>query len=223
MKRAYRYLGWAYVVFCAVLVVAMRRPAPARVEPVRAVPQRRTPRPAQATPRPEPPHLTSGAEWFRQVKPYCNSVEVTVLQRGTPPPQTTEGAGYHAACFALAGKIDDARRIIDALDPAERNAAVAIVFDVGHPVADAGDDRSAGPIMELVVDYWPTHYMALYHAGMAEYMLGQRDRSRHNLQEFLKYYQQNDGWRSNGIEVLRRLNDSTGTNVDARRPREPGQ
>jgi hypothetical protein len=218
MKRAYRYIGWAYVVFCAALVVVMRRPTPARVELAVAVP-----RPAPVTPRADPPHVTTGAEWFRQVKPNCNAVEVTVLQRGTPPPQTTEGAGYHAACFALAGKIDDARRIIDSLEPAERNAAAAIVFDVGHPVADAGDDRSAGPIMELVVHYWPTHYMALYHAGMAEYMLGQRDLARHNLEEFLKYYQQNDGWRSNGIEVLRRLNDSTGAKADARRPREPGK
>jgi hypothetical protein len=223
MKRAYRYLGWAYVVFCAALVVVMRRPTTARVEQNVAVATRPAPRVSPVTPRPEPQHVTSGAEWFRQVKPYCNAVEVTVLQRGTPPPKTTEGAGYHAACFALAGRIDDARRIIDALEPAERNGAVAIVFDVGHPVADAGDDRSAGPIMELVVDYWPTHYMALYHAGMAEYMLGQRDQARRNLEAFLKYYQQNDGWRSNGIDVLRRLNDSTGSKADARRPREPGQ
>ena len=146
-----------------------------------------------------------------------------MLQRQAPPPATAEGTGYHAACFALAGKIDDARRLIDGLPADERPAAVEVVFNVGHPVADAGDDRSAGPIMELVVDYLPNHYMALYHAGMAEYMLGQRDLARHNLEAFLKLYQANDGWRSNGLEVLRRLNDSTAAKADARRPKEPGQ
>jgi putative intracellular protease/amidase len=96
---------------------------------------------------------------------------------------------------------------------------VAIVFDVAHPVADAGDDRSAGPIMEMVVDYWPNHYMALYHAGMAEYMLGQRDLSRHNLQEFLKYYHERDGWTANAVEVLKRLDDPAA--IPKQRPSEP--
>lgn len=103
-----------------------------------------------------------------------------------------------------------------------RRTAAYIVFDVGHAVADAGDDRSAGPIMELVVDYVPTHYMALYHAGMAEYMLGQRDIARRTIEAFLEIYKENDGWRSNGIDVLAKLSDSTSVNMDPRRPREPG-
>src|ERR1043166_6505599 len=127
------------------------------------------------------------------------------MQQQSPPPKTVAGAGYQAACYALAGHIDDARRVIDNLAPDERYKATGIVFEVGRPVADAGDDRSAGPIMELVVDYWPNHYMALYHAGMAEYMLGQRELARHNLEEFRKYYHEQDGWTRNAIEVLRRL------------------
>ena len=83
------------------------------------------------------------------------------------------------------------------------------------------DDRSAGPIMELVVDYMPTHYMALYHAGMAEYMLGQYPIARKNLQSFLEIYKQEDGWRSNAIDVLKRI--ETGDRSDQRRPREPGR
>jgi tetratricopeptide (TPR) repeat protein len=162
---------------------------------------------------------TTEVEWFRQVKPYCNVVEVQTVAARMVPPATVAGAGYHAACFALAGRIDDARRIIDKLSPSDRYKAAGIVFDAGHPVADAGDDRSAGPIMELVIDYWPNHYMALYHAGMAEYMLGQRDLSRHNLQEFLKYYHEHDGWTSNAVEVLRRLDDSKA--VPMKRPMEP--
>jgi hypothetical protein len=77
--------------------------------------------------------------------------------------------------------------------------------------------------MDLVRDYWPNHYMSLYHAGMAEYMLGQRALAKKNLEEFLRLYKQNDGWRSNGIEILKRLNDSNAAESDARRPREPGQ
>ena len=207
MRRAYHILGWSYVAFCGLLVAKTVAAKPARSHP--------------AGLQPVAPTSADAAEWFRRAKPYCNAVEITVLQRQASPPATLEGAGFHAACFALAGRIDDARRIIDALPVGDRHRAAGIVFDVGHPVADAGDDRSAAPIMEMVVDYWPNHYMALYHAGMAEYMLGQRDLARRNLTEFLRLYNANDGWRSNGIEVLRRLNDSTGAQ-EFRRPREPG-
>ena len=163
---------------------------------------------------------TDAASWFRRVKPYCNSVEIGVLQNQMPAPATLEGVGHHAACFALAGQIDNARKLIDRLAVGDRARAVGIVNDVGHPVADAGDDRSAGPIMELVIDYWPNHYMALYHAGMSEYMLGQHALAKKNLAAFLEIYKENDGWRTNGIEVLRRLSDSTAS-PDVRRPREP--
>jgi tetratricopeptide (TPR) repeat protein len=209
-----RVLGWSYVAMCALIVgrAATRPDVP--VETVTHTPPRHAP-PVSPT--------ADAAEWFRRVKPYCNSVEITVVQRQSPPPANTAGVGYHAACYALAGRIDDARRLIDGLQPAERYRAAGIVFEIGHPVADAGDDRSAGPIMELVIDYWPNHYMALYHAGMAEYMLGQRALAQKNLEAFLKLYHENDGWRSNGIEILKRLNDSKAAESDARRPREPGQ
>ena len=79
------------------------------------------------------------------------------------------------------------------------------MFEVAHPVADAGDDRSAGPIMELVIQYWPNHYMALYHAGMSEYALGQPALAKKNLTAFLSYYHINDGWTRNARNVLARL------------------
>jgi hypothetical protein len=208
MRRLYHILGWSYVAFCgfAVARTALATPASSHAPGLR---------PVAST-------SADAAEWFRRAKPYCNAVEITVLQRQVSPPATVDGAGFHAACLALAGRIDDARRIIDGLPAADRIRAAGIVFDVGHPVADAGDDRSAAPIMELVVDYWPNHYMALYHAAMAEYMLGQRDLARRNLTEFLRLYNVNDGWRSNGFEVLQRLNDSTSAHAEFRRPREPG-
>ena len=72
-------------------------------------------------------------------------------------------------------------------------------------VMDAGDDRSAGPIMELVVHYIPDHYMALYHAGMSEAALGQPALARAHLESFLKYYHENDGWTANARATLARL------------------
>ena len=203
MNRFYYILGWGYVFACGFLVWRAVTPEWARGagSSVYASP------------------TSDAVQWFRRVKPYCNAVEVQTVQRQSPPPNTVAGAGFHAACFALAGRIDDARRIIDQLSPSDRYKATGIVFDVGHPVADAGDDRSAGPIMELVIDYWPNHYMALYHAGMAEYMLGQRDLARHNLEEFLKYYDQNDGWTNNAREILQRLNKPV--EAPLTRPQEP--
>jgi hypothetical protein len=202
MSRSHYLFGWGFVAICGALLLGARRPTDARV-----------------TYEPAPLAGGEAEEWFRRARPYCNAVEVGVLQRQNAPPATTAGAGYHAACFALAGHIDDARRIIDGLAPNERARAAGIVFDVGHPVADAGDDRSAAPIMELVIDYWPNHYMALYHAGMAEYMLGQSALAQKNLAEFLRLYHENDGWRSNGITVLKRLQGDSAT--DVRRPTEP--
>jgi hypothetical protein len=157
------------------------------------------------------------------VRPYCNSVEVDVALRNNPAPAGMEGQAFHAACLALAGRTNDARRVIDALPKESRARAAGIVFEIGHPVADAGDDRAAGPIMELVIDYWPDHYMALYHAGMAEYMLGQHALARRNLEAFLEIYKAGDGWVSNAREVLSRIEDPTGRGSDVRRPREPGQ
>ena len=126
-------------------------------------------------------------------------------QRQLPPPAGSDGAGYAAACYALAGKIDRARQTIDALPAGDRSQAAGIVFEVGHPVADAGDDASAGPIMRLVVEYQPENYMALYHAGISEYMLGHLDFARTHLERFLALYSAEDGWRSNAREVLGRI------------------
>lgn len=204
MKRPFYILGWVYVVACSWLVVSHARTRSAATSGGSSV---------YAAP------TADAVQWFRRMKPYCNSVEVQTVQQQSPPPNTAAGAGYRAACYALAGRIDDARRVIDKLSPDDRYKAAGIVFDVGHPVADAGDDRSAGPIMELVIDYWPNHYMALYHAGMAEYMLGQRDLARHNLEAFRNYYHEQDGWTQNAVDILKRLD--TPDAVPERRPSDP--
>ena len=145
--------------------------------------------------------------WFGRMKPFCTAVEVNFAHQRSPAPATARGAGYSAACYGLAGKIDSARAAIDRLPAGDRGLAAGIVFAVGHPVADAGDDKSAGPMMALVIDYQPDNYMALYHAGISEYVLGQHGAARTHLRRFLELYRSNDGWRSNAITTLERLGE----------------
>ena len=163
-------------------------------------------------PRTPGPHTVAAAmavprddAWFVRMKPFCNAVEVDFAHQRSPAPATARGAGYSAACYGLAGKIDSARAAIDRLPAGDRAFAASIVFNVGHPVADAGDDKSAGPMVGLVIDYQPGNYMALYHAGMSEYALGDPVNARKNLSAFLEFYNQNDGWTSTAREVLEKL------------------
>ena len=155
-----------------------------------------------------PQPATSGASWFQAAKPYCNSLEVETRLQSVPPPAVEGAAGWMAACYALAGKIDAARTLISELPASDQGRAAGIVFQVGHPVADAGDDESAGPIMELVLEFWPQNYMARYHAGMSAYILGQHGRAAEHLARFLEDYHQNDGWTRNAQTVLSRLEAS---------------
>jgi hypothetical protein len=145
---------------------------------------------------------SDGATWFTRVKPSCNALEVETVQRQYPFPRSLEGIGYGAACWALAGRITDARELIVTLQPNDRWRAAGVVFEIGHPIADMGDDRSAGPIMELVVEFWPNNYMALYHAGAARYALGDLAAAEPHLREFLVLYRQDDGWTASARGML---------------------
>jgi hypothetical protein len=196
MHRVLYAAGWSYVALCGLVVAKSGAPA----HP--AAPGRGEPR------NPPAPYAGAAGEWFSRIKPFCNTVEVEVRQQQLPAPSGAEGAGYSAACYALAGKIERAQEVIDRLSPGDRSQAAGIVFEIGHPVADAGDDQSAGPIMRLVVSYQPGNYMALYHAGMSEYILGQRDFARTHLERFLQLYSSEDGWRKNAVDVLGRMSSS---------------
>lgn len=180
------YLAWRYFSSLSESPAPIARPSPP-IDP--------TPSPANPTAR----------DWFYSIKPRCNAVEVETAMRSSPPPTTTDGSAYAASCFALAGKIDRARGILEQIPEDEQYRAAGVVFAIGHPVADAGDDESAGPIMQLVLEYQPENYMALYHAGMSEYILGELPRSERHLREFLDIYQNDDGWRRNALTVLERI------------------
>ena len=145
---------------------------------------------------------TDAASWFRSMKAYCNPVEVDTQLNWNPAPRSADGTAYEAACLALVGRMDSARKRILQLPEDQRWSAAGVVFNVGHPVADAGDDLAAGPIMELVVEFWPNHYMALYHAGAARYALGNHGAARKYLVSFLEYYDANDGWRQNALNMI---------------------
>jgi tetratricopeptide (TPR) repeat protein len=189
MHRALYLIGLGYLAICGVVVWRQRTHAAPAVEPTLGTAG----------------FDGSAPEWFAAMKPFCNALEVEIVHSRHPAPATLEGQGLSAACYALGGKIDAARAIIDRLAQPDRYRAAGIVFDIAHPVADAGDNLSAGPIMELVVSYWPNHYMALYHAGMAEFALGQPALAAKNLQAFLSYYHENDGWTQSARETLARL------------------
>ncbi len=148
------------------------------------------------------PGPVTGSAWFQQNRGFCNPVDVVTRMRWQPAPKTDEGHMYEAACYALAGKIDLARASIERLPHAQRYRAAGVVFNAGHPAADAGDELAAGPLMELVVEFWPNHYMALYHAGAAAYERGDSEPAHGYLTRFLEHYGVEDGWRSSALRML---------------------
>ena len=140
--------------------------------------------------------------WFNEMRPFCNPVQVETQHRWSPSPAGMKGAAYSAACYALAGHVDTARDLILGLEGDDQWQAAGIVFNIGHPVADAGNDVAAGPIMELVVEFWPNHYMALYHAGASRYALGEPKVAAGYLERFLQHYSADDGWTRAAREML---------------------
>lgn len=168
--------------------------------------------PLEAPDAEQPPSTKS---WFAAVKSHCNQLEVNGAMARTPPPLTPEGRGDGAGCYALAGRFADARRLIESMpDRQSRTIAAWRVFEIAHPVADQGDDSAAGPMMELVLEYWPDNYQALYHAGISEYAAGDPARAKGRLQAFLKLYSQPDHFTQTAKLVLDRIEQGL--------PAEPG-
>lgn len=147
------------------------------------------------------------AQWFQSVRQYCNPVEVETHMKWQPAPESTEGDMHKAACYALAGRIDRAHAVIEGLPEGMRYQAAGVVFEAGHPAADAGDDIAAGPLMELVVEYWPNHYMALYHAGAARFDVGDYEPAEGYLKRFLVEYTADDGWTGSAHSMLEQIQD----------------
>jgi hypothetical protein len=200
MSRFLYLAAFAYLGLCAYAVNA-RAGAP---RPGMAL------QPAGAEVGPGSDPATGGA-WFARVRGMCNPVEVDVGMRNTPPPADFQGRAYQAACYALAGRTYQARETIASLPAEQRAGAANILLSIADPVADAGDDRAAGPMMRLVLEFSPDSYIALYHAGISEYALGERDAARRHLLRFLQLYGAEDGFRARAKEVLGEM----GVAVDA--------
>jgi hypothetical protein len=149
--------------------------------------------------------ITGGSEWFKTIRPYCNPVEVEAYLVKIPPPDTTEGSGYAAACLALANKTDRAKVVILDLPEKERFKAAQFLFEIGHPIADAGDNKSSAALMRLVLDFNPDNVEALYHAGTSEYVLGDMNRAKIHLSRFVQLYQKRDTMTTTAYEMLERL------------------
>jgi hypothetical protein len=143
----------------------------------------------------------SSAAWFAAARAHCNPLEARDQLARSRPPDDPQAPGYLATCWALAGDLDEARRVLQQAGP-RRSAALSILFEIAHPIADRGDDRAAGPIMGLVVEMWPQNYMAWYHAGMSDYAGGDAARAKQRLETFLSLYAPRDGWRSNAENAL---------------------
>jgi len=146
--------------------------------------------------RPRPPD--SVAEPATLVLPRgCTSLEVEEVIRAA-----TMTDIERATCLAVAGKINRARELLLGMPEATRTQAIAQVFELAHPIADRGDDASAGPIMALVVEFWPANYMAVFHAGMAEFALGHDELAGLQLERFLGMYHVHDVWRQRADQAL---------------------
>lgn len=157
----------------------------------------------------QPRRGTPAQQWFARAKPFCNPVEVAQFMARNPAAPGWDGAGFAAGCWALAGKIEEARTTLAGVSQNDRWRAAGIVFDLAHPVADAGDDVAAAAIMNLVLESWPNNYMALYHAGISDFALGNRDRARTHLKEFLRLYATEDGFRRNAKDALAKLGEKS--------------
>lgn len=157
-----------------------------------------------------PGHGSAKAQaWFCSVKPNCNSLEVRDSLTHHPPPSGWDGSGYAAGCYALAGQIDAARSALLA-ETSDRGRAVQVVFDLGHPIADRGDDRAAGPLMNLVLEFWPENYQAMYHAGMSHFALGESNEAQTKLTRFLEMYSVDDFFSQNARRALSRIEQGLG-------------
>lgn len=91
--------------------------------------------------------------------------------RWNPPRGYFDGSAFGAASFAPAGRIETARGMTRALPAGDRWRTAGAFLNVGRSVADTGDDRAAGAIMERGVAFWPNPSAA---RGLA--MLGPTDR-----------------------------------------------
>lgn len=165
-------------------------PAPVVVEHAPAPP----PAPAPSTPR----------EWYAFIQSRCTPADVRLATDLHPPPEGTEGTGYKAACLAVARQIPSARALLLSLPEDERLQGASVVYDVAQQLAQEEQHGVAGPLMELVLEFWPDHYLALYEAGRARYVTGDMEGATEFLAHFLDVYVGEDDLTANARQMMAR-------------------
>jgi hypothetical protein len=139
---------------------------------------------------PKPPRTPE--EWYQRIRPDCTPANVQLSIDLHRPPSGTDGTGYEAACFAVASDVPMARALILGLPEEDRLQAASVVFNVAKTMVEQGRETAAGPLMELVIEFWPNHYVALYEAGVTRYADGDYTHARIYLNRFLSVYVQKD-------------------------------
>lgn len=151
------------------------------------------------------PRAATAPEWFAQVRPRCTPADVRLATDLNPPPSGAEGLGYKAACFGLARQIPSARSLLLSLPEAERVRGATVVYDVAQQLAAEGRHDVAGPLMELVLEFWPDHHLALYEAGNARYLSGDVLGAQDFLARFLTVYPTQDDLTANARRMMERM------------------
>ncbi|MBI2372595.1 MAG: hypothetical protein HYV07_01220 [Deltaproteobacteria bacterium] len=195
-------IGIGYLGLCAYLISgSSSSPTPLTA----SIPASRNQAPSCSTPA-----LGSkeAREWFCSVRASCNALEVANRLRQHPAPSGWDGDGYAASCYALGGRIDEARNELASSDRPPQSSQ--ILFEIGHRVADGGDDVSSGPIMDLVLEFWPENYQAMYHAGMSAYGLKDFEKATRQLEAFKKMYTRDDFFGRNASTALERMGAGLG-------------
>jgi hypothetical protein len=153
-------------------------------------------------PAPEPKSPVLPAEWFESIEPSCTPSEARIITDLMPPPPSRGGTAYEAACFALAEDIPMARALILGLPEEARTMAAGVLFEVTDATHDPIVTGAAGPLLELVLEFLPNHYPALFYAGSVRYSVGDRVGATRLLERFLESYGYDDDWSHEARRML---------------------
>jgi len=179
------------VIVLPATVHLLRKPEPEPVaEPVILAPPKLEAKPANAQ------------EWFSLLRPRCTPADARLATDLNPPPPGVDGVGFKAACLGLARQLPSARALLLSLPDSDRLEGAARVYDVAQQVAAEGQHDVAGPLMELVLEFWPNHYMALYEAGAARFATGDLVAAQDFLGRFLEVYVQEDDLAANARRMM---------------------
>jgi len=187
MKKLEKILP--FLAFVLILGPHVRQVLPPEEPPAPAV----TVAPRAEPPEPPPPAPpATPAEWYRRIEPSCTPSGVRLAVDLNRPPTGILGTGYEAACFAVAMDMPKARALILGLPEQDRLQAVSVLFNVAQGMVDRGEEMPASPLMELVLEFWPNHYVALFEAGATRFAIGDYMHARAYLERFLEIYVPDD-------------------------------